>query len=218
MGAQPSGLAGRGEAAMSCTNPDMLCEFRGHQVVCGVCPTWSGTLPELPQRLQDKLLWGRATLLEEPVIGADPGQHMGLAVVQRGQVRWTEAVDWTKPTSSELLVGVLDRAQADGVELVALEVLGKTQGDARGRATSWAVMSRTAGRVQQEAERRGMRVLELDPGTWRSRLQLPRSFGEGAKKTLTVRRHCLELLGLEKVSTHVGEAALIALAGSMVRS
>jgi hypothetical protein len=198
-----------------CLAPEMKCAYRGLLSVCEQCPTWSGGSPASSEALRAKLAWRRQVLLEEPVLGVDPGMNMGVAVVQAGAVRWLATVDWSLPKAATTLVGLLERAEAEGVTKMGLEVLGKTRGEARARATSWAVMSRTAGRAQQEWERRGLEVLELDPGTWRSTLMLPGSFGEGKKKTAAVHRYARELLGLERGSVHVLEAAMIGLAATV---
>ena len=183
--------------------------------VCAVCPnSRPGGLVKAETRhlvspVTPRLVRGLA------VLGVDPGQHMGLAVVKDGQVRWAEQLDWTKRPAAEL-VHLVERALAEGVRYAVVEVLGNTSGDARAWASSWAVMSRTAGRAIQECERQGLPVLECDPGTWREAIGLPRSFGKPKEKDKAARSYAKDLMGLAGKSAHVCEAALMGLAGSVV--
>lgn len=144
-----------------------------------------------------------------PVLGIDPGQHMGLAVVHGRTVLWTCHIDWREATAHHLTAEV-SRAVRSGVTLAVIEVLGQARGGARTWASSWASMSRTTGRAIQECERQGLTVEEVDPGTWRERIGQPRSWGGGKTKDDTARQVAAQLLGLTGVSAHECEAALIA--------
>lgn len=153
------------------------------------------------------------TALEAPVLGIDPGMHMGLGVVLGSTVLWTAQLDWRRPGRAVDLEGLVELAVKDGCRRAVLEVLGATRGAARGRATSWAVMSRTAGRAAQECERQGLELVELDSGAWREALGLPRSFGKGKAKDRTAKQYAQRLLQLTGCSGHECEAALMARAG-----
>lgn len=147
-----------------------------------------------------------------PALGIDPGVKMGLAVVGGGAVLSADAIDWHRPKAWERLEDAVKDAMADrGVTKAVIEILGPTRGEARGRATSWAVMSETAGRAVQECERQGLEVVRMTPGEWRKALGLPASFGEDKDKK--AKEYALRLLGFDAPNPHVAEAALIAMAG-----
>lgn len=196
----------------------MECEHRGNPVICRACPWTSKPGPSgMTPTLADRASWYHWTLKPGAVLGCDPGIHMGLALVQSGHVLWTCQINWEKPGAVMQLAEAVLRADHAGATVASLEVLGHTKGAARGFATAWATMSRTAGRFAQEWQRRGLALEEVDPETWRSRLQLPRSWGAGKVKTEHARRYAADLLGLDEKVPHLCEAALIALSATVER-
>lgn len=150
-----------------------------------------------------------------PVLGIDPGVRMGLALVQGPKVIFSATIDWHNPNSWRALADSAANALEAGCLRAIIEILGPTRGEARGRATSWAVMSETAGRAVQECERQGLEVVRMTPGEWRKALGLPTSFGAGAEKDRAAKKHALELLGFDTPNPHTAEAALMAMAGGI---
>lgn len=202
----------------ACRLPEMECEHRGNLVICRACPWTREPGPSaLTPRMEERAAWYHWTLKPGPVLGCDPGVHMGLALVDSGRVLWTAQINWDRPGAVQQLVEAVVCADKAGALVGVLEVLGHTKGAARGFASSWATMSRTAGRFAQEWQRRGLALEEVDPETWRSRLHLPGSWGAGKVKTEHARRYAAELLGLEERVPHLCEAALIALSATVER-
>jgi hypothetical protein len=138
-------------------------------------------------------------------LGIDPGQNTGLAIVGPEGIRWAETWHWPKLEECTTRPGIFALGFSP-VRSVS-ECLGKVAGPAKGRYSSWATMSRYAGRVDEMARTLiGAYPILVTPGEWRA------SVGLGANPSDE------EILGRVKampgcpkdLTIHAAEAVLIA--------